>query len=135
MQGSAVFANYEGTGVGINASTAGVIYQEYSFNIALCMLAFDFVLFFGLGFYMDKVLPSSFGQRSHPCFPCMPSYYRCCRKGRQRGNTNNAVEDEAQLLGDNQADIFESEQMPSENYEPAPIMCKRLEAAGDYLCV
>ena len=83
MQGSAVFANYEGTGVGINYSTADVIYQEYSFNIALYMMTFDFLLFFFLGFYLDKVVPSDFGQRLHPCFCFMPSYYR---RSRRRNN-------------------------------------------------
>ncbi len=61
MQGSQVFANYEGTGVGLTSSTISVVYQEYSFNTALGMLLLDFVLFFVLGLYMDKVLPSSFG--------------------------------------------------------------------------
>ena len=61
MQGSVVFANYEGTGVGLNSSTSSVIYQEYSFNSALWMLAFDFVLFFMLGLYMDKIIPSDYG--------------------------------------------------------------------------
>jgi len=61
MQGSAVFANYEGTGVGLNASTAATDFQEYSFNTALAMLIFDFFLFFTLGLYFDKVIPSDFG--------------------------------------------------------------------------
>ncbi len=61
MQGSAVFANYEGTGVGLTSSTSAVLYQEYSFDTALVMLLLDFVLFFVLGLYLDKVLPSSFG--------------------------------------------------------------------------
>ena len=63
-----MFANYEGTGVGIDALTADVIYQNYSFNSALWMLLFDFVLFFVLGLYLDKIIPSEFGQRLSPCF-------------------------------------------------------------------
>ena len=84
MQGSAQFANYEGTGVGLDASTASVIYNNYSFNTALWMLLLDFVLFFLLGLYLDKVIPSDFGQRLNPCFLCMPSYYSCCRTNRRR---------------------------------------------------
>ena len=57
MQGSAVFANYEGTGAGIDRLTASVIYDNYSFDTALWMLMLDFVLFFGLGLYLDKVIP------------------------------------------------------------------------------
>ncbi len=79
MQGSGVFAAYEGTGVGLNASTASTIYKDYSFNTALVMLLVDFFLYFALGLYLDKVIPSDFGQRLSPCFLCTPSYYRCCR--------------------------------------------------------
>ena len=89
MQGSAVFANYEGTGAGIDALTASVIYDEYSFNTALWMLLADFVIFFSLGLYLDKVIPQDFGQRLNPCFCFMPSYYRCCRRQRRRGANLN----------------------------------------------
>ena len=50
------------------------------------MLFFDFVLFFFLGLYMDKVIPSDYGQRLNPCFLCMPSYW--C--GSSRGRRQNA---------------------------------------------
>ena len=89
MQGSACFAKYEGTGVGIDSTTSAVIFQNYSFNSALWMMALDFVLFFTLGLYMDKVIPSDYGQRLSPCFLCTPSYYRCCRKTRRRRNSVN----------------------------------------------
>jgi len=79
-----VFANYEGTGVGLDASSASIIYYNYSFDSALFMLLVDFVLFAAIGLYLDKVIPSEFGQRLNPCFLCMPSYYRCCRKPRNR---------------------------------------------------
>ena len=85
MQGSVIFANYEGTGVGLNSSTSAVIYENYSFNSALWMMALDFVIYFALGLYMDKVIPSDVGQRLSPFFLCTPSYYRCCRRQRRRG--------------------------------------------------
>ena len=98
MQGSVVFANYEGTGVGLNASTSSVIYENYSFDSALLMLLVDFILFFGLGLYMDKVIPSDFGQRLGPCFLCTPSYYRCCRRPRRRGQFQPAEVGSESLL-------------------------------------
>lgn len=107
MQGSVVFANYEGTGVGLNSSTSAVIFQNYSFNSALFMLVFDFVLFFLLGLYMDKVIPSDFGQRENPCFLCMPSYYRCCRRTRRRGSVENSVH-EGLVVSEDDRDEFES---------------------------
>ena len=131
MQGSVVFANYEGTGVGLDASTSAVIFQNYSFNSALFMLALDFVIFFTLGLYMDKVIPSDFGQRLNPCFLCTPSYYRCCRRTRRRGGdqgpngagVNEGLVAEQYIEGDD----FESAQMPASNYEAPPVSCKRLE--------
>lgn len=98
MQGSVVFANYEGTGVGLNVSTSAVIYQNYSFDSALLMLFVDFILFFALGLYLDKVIPSDFGQRLGPCFLCTPSYYRCCRRQRRRGEFQAAGGLESEAL-------------------------------------
>ena len=132
-----MFANYEGTGVGIDALTADVIYQNYSFNSALWMLLFDFVLFFVLGLYLDKIIPSEFGQRLSPCFCFQPNYYRCCRRQRRRG-ANSIVEPadgaSANMLANSQDDDeFESRQMPQDNYEAPPVMCKRLEMTNEYL--
>ena len=121
LQGSVSFANYEGTGVGLNYSTAGVLYQDYSFDTALWMLAFDFFLFSFLGLYMDKVIPSDFGQRLGPCFLCTPSYYRCCRPSRRRDQVN--AEGSEALVAGGIDDQFEIEQMPSDNYEAPPAIC------------
>lgn len=97
------------------------------------MLLLDFFIFFLLGLYMDKVIPSDFGQRLNPCFLCMPSYYKCCRRKRRQGldledfssGQNNALIDDD--------DAFERDQMPRENYESPALLCKRLEQSGDYL--
>jgi|Transcript_18708 hypothetical protein len=91
MQGSVVFANYEGTGVGINSSTADVNFQEYSFNTALWMLFADFVIYFALGFYLDMVIPSNFGQRLSPGFLCTPSYWH---RSTRRRPSQSQVDDE-----------------------------------------
>ena len=134
MQGSAVFANYEGTGVGLNSSTADIIYYNYSFDTALWMLFADFVIFTALGLYLDLVIPSDFGQRLSPCFLCTPSYYRCCRRSRRRDQVGDQGDREA-LLDADYDDEFERAQMPNENYESPPQMCKQLEQRGDYLKV
>lgn len=60
------------------------------------MLLIDFFVFTGLGLYMDKVIPSSFGQRLNPCFLCMPSFYRCCRRQRVRNQTADDNEHHAE---------------------------------------
>lgn len=84
MQASVVFANYEGTGVGLDSSSVGITYENYSFNASIGMLVFDFFLYFFLGLYMDKVIPSDFGPSLRPWFLCTPSYYSCCRSTRRR---------------------------------------------------
>ena len=61
LQGSAVFAQFEGSGVGLNDSTASIVYNNYSFDSAIYMLLLDFIIFFGLGLYMDKVMPFGYG--------------------------------------------------------------------------
>jgi hypothetical protein len=78
-QGAVVFSNYECTGVGINSSTAAVIYQNYSFDTALWMFFTSFVIFCVLGLYLDNTLPVKFGRRKNPCFCFMPSSYKCGR--------------------------------------------------------
>ena len=82
IEGSVVLAEYEGNGIGINKSTAAIVFFNYSFDTALYMLLLDFIIFLLLGLYMDKVLAVGSGQRLSPCFPCKPSYYEacCCRK-------------------------------------------------------
>ena len=131
MQGSNVFANYEGTGIGINDFTATVMYAEYNFNSALWMLFVDFLIFTAIGLYFDKVIPQEFGQRLNPCFCFTPSYYRCCRPKRRTGKTS--AEENEGLLGnivradDPDDDMFESAQMPKENYEAPAAICRRLE--------
>ena len=93
MQGSVQFATYESTGVGLDSSTASVQYEGFSFNDSIYMLIFDFFLFFLLGLYLDKVIPSDFGQRLNPCFIFMPSYwFTCCRDQTVRQNGNDLGE-------------------------------------------
>jgi hypothetical protein len=61
VQGAAVFARYEGGGAGLDASTASIVYGNYSFDSALFMLLVDFWLFLALGLYLDRVLPLGYG--------------------------------------------------------------------------
>lgn len=81
---------------------------------------------------MDKVLPSSFGQRLNPCFLCMPSYYKCCRSSRRRADVGDN-DDQNNLLANADEDQFESRNIPEGNYESPAVICKRMEATGDFL--
>ena len=95
-QGSVVFAEYECTGVGIDTSTAAVVYQNYSFDTSLVMFVFSLVIFSLIGLYFDNVLPVKFGRRKSPIFCCLPRSYKCCRKEKRRkienaGDESNAL--------------------------------------------
>ena len=79
-----MFANYEGNGIGVTHDNIHVEYENFAFINSLQMLLFDFVLYFVLGLYLDKIIPSDFGQSLKPWFLCTPSYYKCCRPRRNR---------------------------------------------------
>ena len=136
MQGSSVYANYEGTGVGINFTTAQQEYLNYSFNYALLMLFLDFFIFAFLGLYLDKIIPSSYGKHYHPCFCLSPKFYGCGQRRRRRAADDEDDGDvEERLMGSEAADdnTFESTQMGAENYEAPPLICKRQENLGDFV--
>jgi ATP-binding cassette subfamily A (ABC1) protein 3 len=82
---------------------------------------------------MDKVIPSDYGQRLNPCFLCMPSFYRCGSRNRRAVSSSNDDGSENRLMNEANDDAFEMEQMPDNNYEAPPVICKRLEASGDFL--
>ena len=81
---SVVFAEYECTGVGIDTSTAAVVYENYSFDTGLGMMLFSLVFFVLFGLYLDNVLPVKYGKRKHPCFCVLPRSYKCCRGEKKR---------------------------------------------------
>ena len=119
-QGAVVFSSYECTGVGIDSSTAAVIYQNYSFDTALGMFLFSLVFFSVLGLYLDNTLPVKFGRRQHPCFCLLPSSYKCCRGERQR--RVQPMDGSAQ---DEEDDEFERANVGEDNYEPPSQVSKR----------
>ena len=134
-QGAKVFVNYECTGVGMNSSTAKVLYNNYSFRIAMLMLFVSFVLFMLIGMWLDAVLPSKYGKARNPVFCCMPSFYSCCWNRRQRRAAPEQADNEQMLLASNENDEFEVATVGAENFEAPPMVCRRLEATGDMMKV
>ena len=130
-QTSAVFAEYEGTGVGIGWSTAGVVYQNYSFDTGLWMMCVSLVTFTALGLYLDAVLPFKYGKRESPIFCLLPRSYGCCRRERRR--VQETGDDVLPSTNDAQDDQFEMENVGEANYEAPPLVCRRQEQYGDYL--
>lgn len=125
-----MFAEYEGTGVGIDWSTAGVIYDNYSFDTGLWMMVASLVAFTALGLYLDSVLPSKYGKRKSPIFCLLPRSYKCCRSERRRVAQAG---DDVLPAADGHDDQFEVANVGAANYEAPPLVCRRLEQYGDYL--
>ena len=132
-QTAVVFAEYEGTGVGIDWSTAGVVYQNYSFDTGLWMMCVSLVAFTMLGLYLDAVLPSKFGKRKSPIFCLLPRSYKCCRRERRRAQVQQTGDDVLPDSSEGQDDAFEMANVGAANYEAPPLVCRRQEQYGDFL--
>jgi ABC-type multidrug transport system ATPase subunit len=71
--GANILAAFEGVDIGVHAHNASE--GSYSFNTCLIMLSVDTALFFFLGWYLERVLPSSYGVRRPLYFFLLPSYW------------------------------------------------------------
>ena len=70
-----VFGNLEGSMVGLKFSNATETINNYTFVTGLVMLIVSFFVFMLLAFYMDAVLPRTYGERRGCCF----CFTCCCR--------------------------------------------------------
>ena len=84
-----VFGNLESSGLGLKFSNMNEIINNYTFVTGLIMMIFGMVTFIMLGFYMDAVLPKTYGERMPACF-CFTKKFCCCCCG----NANDDVFDE-----------------------------------------
>ena len=123
-----MFAEYECTGVGIDRSTAAVLYLNYSFDTALWTFILSGVIFFTLGLYLDNTLPVKYGNRKSPIFCCLPKTYKCCRQERVR-----KVQTGEEYSMEEENDDFEMRNVGENNYEHPSLVAKRQEQFGEYL--
>jgi len=71
-----VLGNLEGSGVGLSFSNATETINNYTYVTGLVMLFISTIIFLLLGFYLDKILPRTFGERLGCCF----CFTMCCRR-------------------------------------------------------
>ena len=98
-----------------------------------------FFIFTFLGFYLEKVLPNTYGLRLHPCFCFLPSTY--CRKKRNKAHqTNEEVHKVNKNVTDPELvevhvhqDELELKGMESRNLEPVSDDLKKLEDSNQIL--
>ena len=97
--GANVIKDFETGAIGIGWGNLGEVSESnFNFVTVLLMLCFDFCLYMGLYFYLNNVLPSEFGTRRHPLYPCRALSSRC----RKQPSAARPIEES--LLGDGGAD-------------------------------
>ena len=76
QQAFSVWGDFEGNLVGLTYDNITFEVNNYTFARALYMLVISFILFTGLGLYLDKVLPKKYGERQ-PLYFCFTKRF-CC---------------------------------------------------------
>lgn len=56
------------SGVGINADTLDLVYNNFTVGDSLWLMTVGGLLMFVIGLYLDNVLPKAYGVRKNPCF-------------------------------------------------------------------
>jgi hypothetical protein len=109
--GSAVLAEFETNGVGLQNFNTSLLYNNYSYANCLVMLAISFTLFLLLGLYLDNTLPSAYGLRKGWCFCCTRAF--CCGGSRRKSGKTTPRKDDSE-----NEEYFETKYMPRANFEP-----------------
>ena len=80
IQTISVLSKYEGSQVGITADTVWSEYQNYSVGRGITMQAINCIWLTLAGFYLEQVMPKTYGRRRAPWFCLQPSFWGCCKK-------------------------------------------------------
>lgn len=78
QQTTAVFGNLEGSGIGLNFSNVSEQINNYTYLTGIFMFILGGALFSLLGFYLDKILPKTYGEKQPCCFCCTKKFLCCC---------------------------------------------------------
>ena len=82
IQTVAVLAQYEGSQVGSKSENLFAEFNNFTVGHGLIMMAVDCVWVIFLGFYLEMVMPKTFGRRRHPCFCFTRSFWGCKSRSR-----------------------------------------------------
>lgn len=144
QQTCGVFGNLEGSGVGLHFDNATEVISNYTFLRGLVMLLVSGVFFALLGFYLDKVVPRTYGERL-PVFFCCTKKFCCCCCAKQDDDVFNEEhldrdeQERRSTLRDTKTshtsvvDKFELKYLEKENYEPVPPEIARMELENQFL--
>jgi len=73
---------FDSNQVNFTLEKLNVLYNNYSVGNMYAMLAFNFILYLILGFYLENVLPQEFGIQKPWYFVCQKSFW--CRKSKKK---------------------------------------------------
>ena len=71
--GSEILGDYEYSSVGVSTANWGE--GDYSFSTSLTMLFIDTIIYFFLGLYLERVIPSRYGRQLQPLFLLDPRWW------------------------------------------------------------
>ena len=140
-----IFARLESNKIGMNFENANNIIENYSYTLGIVMLLASFVVFLLFAFYLDAVLPKTFGEQKPACF----CFTCCCKKKRpeaidsdegeslKRYNTirsiSNKGEPGEQSRRKTLTDPFELKYLDKRNYEGVAPEVAALELNHEHL--
>lgn len=130
----AVFGNLEGSLIGLKFSNSTESIGNYTYWTGMVMLLVSAVFFTLLGFYLDQILPRTYGERKKCCF----CFTMCCKRPTpvvENEEFDASEQNRRKSLKDNKNEIdpFETKYLDKENYEPVAPEVARLELENQYL--
>lgn len=103
IQTVAVLAQYEGSQVGSTGDNLFSEFNNFTVGHGLLMMALDMVWITVLGFYLEMVMPKTFGRRRHLCF-CFQGSFWGCKPRRSRVQIGQVSDhDKTHVIGDQSA--------------------------------
>lgn len=82
-----VLANFEGSQIGSNMTNIWSKFNNFTVAHGLIMMSINCLWITLFGFYLDQVLPKTYGTRRGLCFCFSCNYWGCCLKKKSRGNS------------------------------------------------
>jgi ATP-binding cassette, subfamily A (ABC1), member 3 len=111
-------AQFESSGIGLQANNMMTVYQNYSLSSCLIVMVISLFLFFFIGIWLDNVLPSAYGLRKGWCFCLTPSFWCRARRNAGPGRKSPRVDNSADP--EKEAKFDTAYMADPTNFEPPP---------------
>jgi len=125
-----VYIEFVTSGIPIASDTLWLEFENFSVGEGIICLFFSGLIWYLLGFYLEYVMPKTFGQRKHPLF-CLGFPYDCCK-------SKKSVSQEDQDPAENRngdPNAFDTAYIAPDNFEAPPREILQQEQQGRILKV